>query len=175
VRDAAANGPVAEVRWFVAGDLPTDLRPRRRGRRRVDSYCVSSLSPMLSVKRRGDRRSLECKVRVGRVDLVQYGTAIGFAEHWVKQQLDDPAPALARGPWLDVHKQIWCVDGVEIARLSVAGVRWWTVAVRTGAEASTAHTRLLTWSEALSTAGTAHSYASWLTDRCRDPRIRSAA
>ena len=175
VRDAGAARPSAEARWFVAGDLPAGLRPRR-GRRRVDSYCVPSLSPASSVKRRGgDHRSLEWKVRVGRIELVQYGATIGFAEHWVKQQLGDPAPALTRGPWLDVDKQIWCVDGAEIARLEVAGTRWWTVAVRTAADASAHHPQPLAWIDALAAAGTAHSYASWLHERCRDPSIRRAA
>jgi len=175
VRDASAAGPSAEARWFVAGDLPADLRPRQRGRRRVDSYCVPSLSPVSSIKRRGDRRSLESKVRVGRVERVQYGDAIGFAELWVKHPLDDPPLALARGPWLDVDKLIWCLDGAEITRISVAGTRWWTGAVRTETEASTDRTRLLAWIGALATAGTAHSYASWLTERCRDPTFRRGA
>ena len=131
MRDDAAAPPSAEARWFVAEDLPAHLRPSSRGRRRIDSYCVPSLSPVSSVKRRGDRRSLEWKVRVGRVELVRCDAAIGFAERWVKQQLDHPAPVLAGGPWLDVDKQIWCVDGAELARLSVAGERWWTVAMRT--------------------------------------------
>ena len=174
-RDAPATGPSAEARWFVAGDLPAALRSHRRGRRRVDSYCVPSLSPASSVKRRGERRSLEWKLRVGRVERVQFDDTIGFAERWVKQQLDDPAPAVARGPWLDVEKQIWCVDGGEIARLSVAGDRWWTVAVRTEASASIEGTRLLAWIGALSTAASAHSYASWFTELCRDPSIRRAA
>ena len=175
VRDASAAGPSAEARWFVAGDLPAELRPRQRGRRRVDSYCVPSLSPDSSIKRRGDRRSLESKVRVGRVERVQYGDAIGFAEHWVKHPLDDPPLTLARGPWLAVDKQIWCLDGAEIARLSVAGTRWWTGAVRTMTDASTDRTRLLAWIGALETAATAHSYASWLAERCHDPTFHRGA
>jgi hypothetical protein len=118
---------------------------------------------------------LEHKLRVGRVERVQYGDTIGFAERWTKQQLDDPAPAVVRGPWLDVDKQIWCIDGGEIAWLSVAGDRWWTVAVRTETGASTDRTRLLARIDALLTAGTAHSYASWLSNLCRDPSIRRAA
>ena len=82
---------------------------------------------------------------------------------------------MTRGPWLAVHKQIWCVDGGEIARLSVAGARWWSVAVRTEAGAGTDRTRLKTLIDAVATAGTPHSYGSWLADLCRDPSIRRAA
>jgi hypothetical protein len=172
VRDPSTTGSTAEARWFVAGDLPADLRPRRRGRRRIDSYCVPSLSPASSVKRRGDRKSLEWKVRVGRVELVQYGAAVGFAECWVKQQIDESAP---QGPWVDVDKQIWCVDGGEIARLRVAGGRWWTVAVRTDAYRTSDGTRLVGRMDPLGKVGTAHSYASWLTELCRKPAVRRSA
>jgi hypothetical protein len=175
VRDADATGPLAEARWFVAGDLPAALRPGRRGRRRVDSYCVQSLSPASSIKRRGGG-SLEWKVRLGRVELVRFGEAVGFAERWVKLQLDELSPALAGGPWFDVAKQIWCVDdGVEVTRLSVAGDRWWTVAVRTEADVSTDRARLRSLVAALSAAGTAHSYASWLSERWGDPSVRRRA
>ena len=174
--DPSADGwPSAEARWFVAGDLPADLRPRQRGRRRVDSYCVPSLSPVSSVKRRGDRRWLEWKVRVGRVELVQCGATIGFAEQWVKQRLDDVPSELARGPWLDVDKRIWRIDGFEIARLTVAGTRWWTVAVRAEVDASAGPALPPACIGALSIVGTAHSYASWLTEWCRDQNTSRAA
>ena len=175
MRDGDGTGPLAEARWFVAGDLPAELRPRRRGRRRVDSYCVHSLSPASSIKRRGGGGSLEWKVRLGRVELVRFGDAIGFAERWAKLQLDELAPSLASGPWFDVAKQIWCVDGFEITRLSVAGDRWWTVAVRTEGDVSTDRARLRSLMAALSTTGTAHSYASWLSERWGDPGTRRSA
>ena len=106
---------------------------------------------------------------------MRYGAATGFAEHWVKQQLDEPSPALAHGPWLDVDKQIWQVDGAEVARLSVTETQWWTVAVRPVANASTDQPRLLAWIETVATVGMAHSYASWLTELCSDLTIRRAA
>jgi hypothetical protein len=173
MRDDAVVGSSAEARWFVAGDIPAELRPSPPARRRVDSYCVPSLSPVSSLKRRGDRRSLELKVRVGRVELVRYGAAIGFAERWLKRQLDAASRAVT-GPWLDVNKQIWSIDGGEVARLSVAGTRWWTVAALTAAGALPDPTQLLAWTDAASAGGKAHSYASWLTELCRHPSTRDA-
>jgi hypothetical protein len=171
VRQFVDGQPRAEVRWFVPGDVPAGLRPAQPPRRRVDSYSVPSLSPLSSIKRRGDRRSLESKVRVGRVELVHCGAAIGFAERWEKQQLDDAPPAVTRGPWLDVDKRIWSIGDAELTRLSVASTRWWTVAV--GLEAAD-RTRAQAWLDAVATAGTPHSYASLLTELCRHPNIRDA-
>jgi hypothetical protein len=174
VQQCPAVESCAEVRWFVAGDVPAELRPSQRARRRVDSYCVPSLSPLSSTKRRGDRRSLESKVRVGRVELVHCGAAIGFAERWEKQQLDKPPPSVTGGPWLDVDKRIWSVGGAELTRLSVAGARWWTVALRLEAGVPSDHARVIAWIDAVSTAGTPHSYASLLTELCRHPSTRDA-
>ena len=78
------------------------------------------------------------------------------------------------GPWLDVDKWIWCVGGGEIAQLSVAGARWWTVAVRVEAGDSLDHAPLLAWIDALSTTGKPHSYASLLTELCRHPSAQDA-
>jgi hypothetical protein len=164
----------AEVRWFVPGDVPAGLRPNQPPRRRVDSYSVPSLSPLSSIKRRGDRRSLESKVRVGRVELVHCGAAIGFAERWEKQQLDDSSPAVPHGPWLDVDKRIWCVGDAELTRLSVAGTRWWTVAVGVEDAEADKRARVRAWLDAVAAAGAPHSYASLLTELCRHPSVRDA-
>ena len=128
VRQFVDGQPRAEVRCFAPGDVPAGLRPNQPPRRRVDSYSVPSLSPLSSIKRRGDRRSLESKVRVGRVELVHCRATIGFAERWEKQQLGDPSRVITRGRWLDADKRIWSIGDAELTRLSVAGTRWWTVA-----------------------------------------------
>lgn len=164
----------AEIRWFVPGDVPARVRPHQPPRRRIDSYSIPSLTPLSSIKRRGDRRSLESKVRVGRVELVHCRAAIGFAERWEKQQLDDPSTASTRGPWLDVDKRIWCIGDAELTRLSVTGTRWWTVAVAGEANAAADRPRVRAWLDAVATAGTPHSYASLLTELCRHPNIRNA-
>ena len=159
----------AEVRWFVAGDLPAHRVPRGPGRRRVDSYYVPSLSPVSSVKRRGDRR-LELKVRVGRVELVEHGAVVGYAERWLKSRLAPTLTDFVPGPWIEVHKRLWCVEGGELARLSVAGTSWWTIAALTGPTGtSTAAIRLLdSWIDFLAADAKPHSYASWLTELCHD-------
>jgi hypothetical protein len=152
------------MRWFVAGDLPADLRPDGPSRCRVDSYCIPSLSPVSSLKRRGGQRP-ELKVRVGRVELMEHRALVGFAERWSKQRLVDAPRHVASGPWLGVQKQVWSFAGGEVARLAVGGARWWTLAVVTGHAGSSGDSIRLfdSWVDAVVAGGTPHSYPSWLT------------
>ena len=166
VRDGCAVGP-PEVRWFVPGDLVSALRPSGPTKRRVDSYSVVSLSPMSSIKCRGDAQQLELKVRVGRVELVRFDRLVGFAEVWKKSRLSDAPAHVSTGRWLDVDKRMWCFDGGEITRLSVRGRRWWTVALELGREGVPARCSRLPdpLIDVVSADGTPHSYASWLLER----------
>jgi hypothetical protein len=155
------RGARAEVRWFVAGDLPADRRPAGSVRRRQDAYNLTNLTPATSVKRRGRRGRTEWKLRVGRVELVQLGAVAGFAERWVKFLGEPPEEPLPGDRWLDVRKDVWTDGRLELARLEVAGERWWTVALA-DADHAGASRLLAPWSEWLEAIATPGSYPSWL-------------
>ena len=154
------DGGRSEVRWFVPGDLPADLRPTGSPRRRQDAYDVANLSPATSVKRRGPRDRVEWKVRVGRVELIEIGPLVGFLERWVKFRDEAPGESHRRERWVPVDKEVWTAGRLEVARLAVAGEPWWTVALPHGDGAAV---RLLEpWTEWLVANGVPGSYPSWL-------------
>ena len=146
-----------EARWFVAGPLPDDLRPRRSAHHRRDHYDLASLSPVASTKRRGRRAEAEHKRRVGRVELVEVGSLVGFAERWQKQRMRHTPP----GWWTAVDKAVWTVDGVELTEVTVGGGAWWTVAVAAGRPAALRVPER--WAERLAVA-TPASYPAWLLE-----------
>ena len=133
---ASAGGRCEEVRWFVPADGVKSQAPKGRPVVRFDLYHLSGVTPSHSVKLRG-RTTLEHKVRLGRVVMVQIAGVRGFAETWHK--VDAPKLEVTDGNdvWITVRRSLWRRRGVEIGRLDVVEQRWWTVCVEADTEAST--------------------------------------
>jgi hypothetical protein len=130
--------------------------------RRTDVYDVAVLTPACSIKLRAGR-TLEQKIRDGRVELWSHGPLRGFAETWHKV----PPGGRARGGgpvWVEVRKELWRRRGIEVGRLTVRGQRWWTVCVDATIESSRASPLLAAWRDVLVDHGETHSYASWLLE-----------
>jgi hypothetical protein len=159
------------MRWFVPGGADGVRRPPGQPVVRTDLYQCSTLSPSRSVKLRG-RTTLEHKVRVGRVELVEIGDLRGFAETWLKIE-PHGSGAQADGPWVKVRKELWREPGIEIGRLDVGGHRWWTVCVA-AASVRRPPSLLGRWNDVLVARGQPHSYASWILQlqRTRSARGR---
>jgi hypothetical protein len=164
LRDA---DPVAEVRWFVPGDVSRSLRPPGGGLKRTDWYHLETLSPARSIKRRGDR-VLEQKWKVGPTSVFDGQPVDGYAERWVKQRLGKTtARRHLHGTWIPIAKQLWRVGNVQIGRLRIAGDEWWTVAVALpgGDLDSSAAQFLDRWAATLSSRGHCSAYPAWVLTR----------
>jgi hypothetical protein len=156
--------PIAEVRWFVPGDVHRSLRPPGRGLKRTDSYHLETLSAARSIKRRGDR-ILEQKWKVGPTSLFERAPVRGCAERWVKQRLGKTAAKRhLQGTWIPIAKQLWRVGSVQVGRLCIAGDEWWTVAVSLPyGELDCATAQLLDqWAATLSSRGHCSAYPAWV-------------
>jgi hypothetical protein len=151
-----------EVRWFLDDDVPMSMLPSGRSRTRADRYDVTSLRPWSSVKQRG-RAVLERKERVGRVELVTVGGLVGFVETWQKVRRRRVPDA---DGWLEVRKQMWFAQEVEIACVEVGDTVAWTVCIDVTCPASVAGRAALDrWWAPLRRHGQPSSYAAWLGER----------
>jgi hypothetical protein len=143
-----------ELRWFVRGPLPDDIRgwfPGSTGvaEERCDTYLLDGRVD-IGVKRRF-RETLELKVRQTLDGRIELGDGLaGSLEVWRKWS---PAEGLVEdgidGRWVDVHKSVvkrrFSIDGteiafssdpqvtgpgcdVEVAEVTVGGVEGWTFA-----------------------------------------------
>jgi len=133
VREATAPQPcpdafsvidTTELRWFVPGPLPVDIRDWFTGstgvpEERCDSYLLDGRRD-IGVKRRF-REMLELKVRLSLDGRIELGDGLaGSLEVWRKWS---PAEILVEhgndGRWVDVHKSVvkrrFSIDGSEIA------------------------------------------------------------
>jgi len=163
--------PVVEIRWFVPGRLPAvpwiaDLEAEER----TDLYHLPTLSPTMSVKRRGGA-ALESKRRTRPPEPVEYLGRPVVAEHWVKRRLRSSAVGGSAIAWLPVHKRVWRGRRFQLAALDVGGDQWWTLAVNRGSRGFRVLPNDL---RPLVEAAGAHpscSYAAWLLDR-HDGRSR---
>ncbi len=159
----------AEVRWFVPGDVDDELPPRGPSRRRTDVYHLASLAPTSSLKRRDATGPLEWKTRIGRREACEIAGVAGCAESWIKRRLrsrDVDHPLL--GDWIDVHKRLWRVSGVEICRLEIDDEQWWTVALPTARPGKAMRTAFEPWGAVLHDSGESASYPRWLLARWGD-------
>jgi hypothetical protein len=176
-RPARAQRAAEEVRWFVAGDIDDELRPRGPSRHRTDVYHLASLSPASSLKRRNTSGPLEWKARVGRRKPCEISGVPGGVERWVKQQLrerDLNQPLL--GNWIDVRKQLWRVGGLEICRLDIDTQAWWTIAVPTAHPNKTMRKIVAAWGPLLRASAQATSYPMWVLTYCHeDPQTTSTS
>jgi hypothetical protein len=158
------RSPRFETRWFVEGDLPRRLRPAARSAKRVDSYHAASLSPDVSVKLRGDTKWLESKTRSG----AEVTTVLGVhavVERWQKWRADGKQPRLLPGPWIPVRKQVWSLDGLEVARITIDDSAWWTLAFPVDGGRPSCGPLADRWLGHVRDVGVPSSYASWLVDR----------
>lgn len=175
--DALSVFDTTELRWFVPGPLPPDIRGWFTGstgvpEERTDTYLLDGRDD-IGVKRRFGE-TLELKVRQsldGRIELDD-GLA-GSLEVWRKWS---PAEGLVGdgtdGPWVDVHKAVikrrFSMDGteihfspepqptgagcdVEVAGVSVGAVQLWTFAFAAFGSLSTRRGALLASWQALVT------------------------
>jgi hypothetical protein len=161
------RAPRLETRWFVAGDLPRHLRPVVRSVTRVDSYHEPSLSPDVSVKLRGDTGRLESKVR-SRAEVTSVGGVHAVVERWQKWRLHQDRPHQLSGPWIVVGKQIWTIDGIELARISHDGRTWWSLAFPFTDGRPPRSSIVQRWLGHVGDTGVPASYASWLAE-CSTP------
>ena len=113
-----------ELRWFVPGPIPADIRSWFTGstgvpEQRCDTYLLDGRGD-IGVKRRS-RETLELKVRQSLDGRIELGEGLaGSLEAWRKWS---PAEGLvedgADGRWVDVHKSVvkrrFSIDGTEIA------------------------------------------------------------
>jgi hypothetical protein len=120
-----------ELRWFVPGSLPHDIRNWFTGStgvpdERCDTYLLNGRVD-IGMKRRS-KETLELKVRQSLDQGILLGEGLaGSLEVWRKWS---PAEGLVEddtdGRWIDVHKSIikrrFSIDGTEIAFSSVPQV-----------------------------------------------------
>ena len=158
------RAPRLETRWFVDGDLPRHLRPVARSVKRVDSYHEPSLSPDVSIKLRGDTGRLESKVR-SRAEVTLVGGVHAVVERWQKWRLHQDRPHHLSGPWIIVGKQIWAIEGIELARISHDGRMWWSLAFPFNGERPPQSPVVKRWLGHVGDIGVPASYASWLAER----------
>jgi hypothetical protein len=158
------RAPRFETRWFVDGDLPRRLRPVASAVKRIDSYQVSSLSPVVSVKRRGDTKGLESKTRSDAEVVTVHGVH-AVVERWQKWRADDKRSRRLPGPWIPVEKQIWSLDGLEVARIAFGDGAWWTLAFAISGGRPSCGPLVDRWLGHVRDSGVPSSYASWLVDR----------
>jgi hypothetical protein len=151
------------MRWFLLADVPRELRPQGRGRRRTDHYHLPSLSPHTALKWRGAPPRLEEKVRVGRVELETWCGVPGFVERWSKQRVPQRHAPTERD-WRAVTKEVWVADGVEIARVSIEGDVVWTYCVDLDVAREPGRSSFRPWRPLLA-AAEADSYAGFLARR----------
>ena len=150
-----------EARWFIEGDLPRSMRPARRSVHRTDEYHVPTLSPDLSIKRRGGTSRLEAKTRSA-AEVLTIAGAASVAERWQKWRARSHEELA--GPWCAVDKQIWTLDGFEVARVSLADRRWWTFAFPLDRHEAPRNPQLAPWLARVAGADAGGSYAAWLTE-----------
>lgn len=158
------RAPRFETRWFVDGDLPRHLRPVAGSVKRVDSYHEPSLSPDVSIKLRGDTGRLESKVR-SRAQVMPLGGVHAVVERWQKWRLHQDRPHQLSGPWIVVGKQIWTIDGIELARISHEGGPSWSLAFAVNGGQPPRSPLVKRWLGHVGDAGVPASYASWLAER----------
>jgi hypothetical protein len=122
--DALSVVDTTELRWFVPGQLPADVRGWFTGstgvaEERCDTYLLDGRVD-IGVKRRF-RETLELKVRRSLDGRIEIGEGLaGSLEVWRKWS---PAEGLLEdgpdGRWVDVHKSVvkrrFAIDGTEIA------------------------------------------------------------
>ncbi len=125
--EAVSVVETTELRWFVPGPLPHDIRTWFTGStgvidERCDTYLLNDRVD-IGVKRRG-RETLELKVCQSLDQRIELGDGLnGSLEAWRKWS---PAEVVfddgTAGRWVDVHKSIvkrrFSIDGTEIAFLS---------------------------------------------------------
>ena len=154
-----------EVRWIIEGAVPVALRPAGRPRRRRDHYELDSLTSWHAAKRRGTSRALEHKLRMGRVEHVEWSGVDGFIETWRK------APAVADrigGTWVRVDKELWSFGHLEICHFRVGDANGWTVCVDIDRRATSGGSAVFErWLPELGRRGSPDSYPSWLARRLR--------
>jgi hypothetical protein len=152
--DALSVLDTTELRWFVRGPLPADIRgwftdSTGVAEERCDTYLLDGRVD-IGVKRRF-RETLEVKVRQSLDGRIQFGEGLaGSLEVWRKWS---PAEGLvddgSHGQWVDVCKSIvkrrFSIDGtevafssdtpvagagcdIEVAGVAVGGTQWWTFA-----------------------------------------------
>ena len=95
------------------------------------------------------------------------GGVLAVVERWQKWRFRPDRPHHLLGPWIVVGKQIWTIDGIELARISHDGGTWWSLAFPfIGGQPP--HSRAVErWLGHVGDAGVPASYASWLTNRAR--------
>lgn len=168
-RPGSVAPAAAEVRWFVPGDVVDGLGPRGPSRQRTDAYHLASLGPKSSLKRRDGGGPLEWKTRIGRREPCEIAGVAGFAEIWTKRRLrarDFDEPLV--GGWIDVHKRLWRVAGVEICHLEIVDEQWWTVALPTDRTHKAMRAALEPWGSVLHDHGECASYPTWVLARWPD-------
>jgi hypothetical protein len=156
-----------EARWFVAGDI--DSRPRTKARSRVDSYHLDTLTETSAWKRRGGG-SFDHKQRIGPARPIVVNGVRGVSEQWSKRRV---AAVDLSGTWLDVRKQLWTWPGVQLCRLSVAGDRWWSLALESTGTAERLRPierpeldeYFPAWRSIMHSTAVSCSYPRWLLDR----------
>jgi hypothetical protein len=158
------RAPRFETRWFVDGDLPRRLRPVARSVKRVDSYHAASLSPDMSVKLRGDTERLESKTR-SEAEVVTVGGVHAVVERWQKWRADGTRPHRLPGPWIPVRKQVWSLDGLEVARITVDDRASWSLAFAIDGGRPSCGPLVERWLGHVRDVGAPSSYASWLLER----------
>jgi hypothetical protein len=159
MRQACLHSPLVldttELRWFVRGSLPAEIRSWFAGssgvlEERIDSYLLDGRRDV-RVKRRF-RQTMELKIRQSLDGRIDFGDGLaGSLEVWRRWS---PAEGLVEQSvderWVDVHKSVvkrrFLLDGTEIAfspvveatgagcDVEVAGVivdddHWWTFAL----------------------------------------------
>jgi hypothetical protein len=159
MRQACLHSPLVldttELRWFVRGSLPAEIRSWFAGssgvlEERIDSYRLDGRRDV-RVKRRF-RQTMELKIRQSLDGRIDFGDGLaGSLEVWRRWS---PAEGLVEQSvderWVDVHKSVvkrrFLLDGTEIAfspvveatgagcDVEVAGVivdddHWWTFAL----------------------------------------------
>jgi len=152
-----------EVRWFVPGRLPKEVRAGRPHRTRTDEYYLPSLARDFALKRRGGAL-VERKWLVEPPHPVLVDGRPALAERWLKERR-----AASIGPgdlayWQPVRKSLWQVGDVQLAEVVLDDAPWWTLAVRCADDRFPPLPRRLSKplgrAEALSC-----SYSGWMLER----------
>jgi hypothetical protein len=167
MNDRAAESEVTELRWFAPGRGPVLAQAKHR--HRVDRYHLASLSPETAVKARGRRARVEAKMLVGRAAPVEVAGGLWSPERWLKATEFDLPYLGDTAAWLAVEKWIWRSDDVEVCRINLAGVRWWSLAVKVrNGHAASPQPALVEHLLASHRSIRCCSYPSWLLSQVRD-------